>query len=143
MVAEVFGRRGTVRATVVYGDDGMDEVTLTAPSTLLEVTGDGSTATITEHRLDPRDFGLSLVDSSALVGGSLEVNVRAVREVLSGTPGPHRDIVLLNAAVALIDAGRAIDVSEGLALGAASIDSGGAARVLDRLVETSTAFGRS
>jgi anthranilate phosphoribosyltransferase len=143
MVADVLGRRGTVRATVVYGDDGMDEVTLTAPSTLLEVHGDGTSATVTEHRLDPRDFGLALVEPSALVGGSLEVNVRAVHEVLSGAAGPHRDIVLLNAAVALIDAGTATDVSQGLEIGAASIDGGSAARVLERLVETSTAFGQS
>jgi len=63
--------------------------------------------------------------------------------VLSGAAGPHRDIVLLNAAVALIDAGTATDVSQGLEIGAASIDGGSAARVLERLVETSTAFGQS
>jgi len=110
---------------------------------LLEVHGDGTSATVTEHRLDPRDFGLALVEPSALVGGSLEVNVRAVREVLSGDAGPHRDIVLLNAAVALVDAGAATDVSQGLEIGASSIDGGSAARVLERLVETSTAFGQS
>ncbi len=143
MVANVLGRRGTVRATVVYGDDGMDEVTLTAPSTLLEVVGDGTSATVTEHRLDPRDFGLQLVEASALVGGSLAVNVAAVRAVLAGETGPHRDIVFLNAAVALIDAGVASDVAHGLEISAQSVDSGAAARVLDQLIKTSNAFGQS
>ena len=72
--------------------------------------------------VDPSELGLSLVDASSLVGGSPAVNADVVRRVLAGEPGPHRDIVVLNAAAALVVADRAADLAEGLALAVESID---------------------
>jgi len=137
LVAEVLARQGSERATVVYADDGLDEVTLTGSSTLLELERQGPGWTLTERRLDPRDHGFELVGPDALRGGTLERNVAVVRAVLEGQPGPHRDVVLLNAAVALIDAGRVASVDAGLELAAASIDEGRAGAVLERLVAVS------
>ena len=139
LVAEVLARQGSERATVVYADDGLDEINLTGSSTLVELERDGGAWTLTERRLDPRDHGLSLVAPDALVGGELDVNVAAVHQVLSATPGPYLDVVLLNAAVALIDAGVAGSVDAGLELARTSVESGAAATVLERLVATSKA----
>ena len=91
--------------------------------------------------VDPSELGLSLVDASSLVGASPAVNADVVRRVLAGEPGPHRDIVVLNAAAALVVADRAADLAEGLALAVESIDSGRAAAVLDRLVIVSGRVG--
>ncbi len=143
VVAEVLARRGSVRSSIVFADDGMDEITLTGPTTILELTHNGTSATLTERRFDPRDLGFTLVAPEALRGGSLEVNIGAVRAVLDGVQGPHRDVVLLNASAALVDAGVTPSIEDGIEIAATSIDSGAAASVLRRLVETSSAFGKS
>lgn len=137
LVAEVLARQGSERATVVYADDGLDEITLTGSTTLVELERSEGTWHLEERRLDPRDFGFDLVDPGALVGGELDVNVAAVRSVLAGEAGPVADVVLLNAAVALVVAGVAGSVDAGLERARLAVASGAASAVLDRLVEVS------
>jgi anthranilate phosphoribosyltransferase len=121
-----------IRAWVVHGS-GFDEITTTGTTRVLALA-DGE---IEEFTIDPATYGLSIVDRSALVGGEPEDNVDVVRRVLAGERGPQRDIVLLNAAGALVVGGRAADVGEGLELAAESIDDGAAAAALDALVAVS------
>src|SRR5919197_327116 len=132
LLAEVLARRG-IRAKVVRGSDGLDELTTTAPSTVLEVA-DG---TVAPGSVDPADLGLAPAAPEQLVGGDVQTNVAIARRVLEGARGPERDVVLLNAAAALEVAGRAADLAEGVVLAAASIDSGSAARALERWVAVS------
>src|SRR5919204_1909826 len=132
LLAEVLARRG-IRAKVVRGSDGLDELTTTAPSTVLEVA-DG---TVAPGSVDPADLGIAPAAPEQLVGGDVQTNVAIARRVLEGAPGPERDVVLLNAAAALEVAGRAADLAEGVALAAASVDSGSAARALERWVAVS------
>jgi anthranilate phosphoribosyltransferase len=134
LVAEVLARRG-VRAKVVRGQDGIDELTTTGPSTVHDVR-DGR---VEEMVVDPADLGLPRAEPDDLRGGDVEENVAIARAVLAGERGPRRDVVILNAAVALEVAGRAATVEEGIALAAEAIDSGEARRVLDRWVEVSNA----
>jgi anthranilate phosphoribosyltransferase len=92
-----------------------------------------------ETTLDPASLGLRPARPEDLTGGDAATNAEVARSVLAGTPGPARDIVLLNAAAALTVAGKAADPAEGLALAAASIDEGRASDVLDRWVTVSNA----
>lgn len=128
--------RGSTHAWVVHGG-GLDELSTTGPSTVIELRY----GTVTSTVVDPTALGLDVVDASALVGGSPEVNAAVVRRVLSGEPGPHRDIVVLNAGAALVVADRAGDLIEGVEMAVESIDSGRAAAVLDRLVAVSVRVG--
>ncbi len=123
------------RAMVVHGHDGMDELTLTGPSTVFELR-DGA---VTEYELDPRDHGLDVVDAAAIAGGGPADNARIVRAVLAGERSPHRDIILLNAAAGLVVAGVVDDFSAGVEAAAAAVDSGAAARTLAKVIEVSTA----
>jgi anthranilate phosphoribosyltransferase len=132
LVAEVLARRG-VRARVFRGDDGLDELTTTGPSSMLEVRG----GVVERSDLDPTELGLPRANVEALRGGDVETNVAIARRVLDGAPGPERDVVLLNAAAALEVAGRATTIHEGLELAAGAIDSGASARKLERWVEVS------
>ncbi len=138
LVAEVLARRGG-RAKVFRGEDGLDELTTTGLSTVFEVR-DGD---LRERTLDPTDLGLPKAAPADLVGGDVARNVEIARAVLSGDPGAHRDVVLLNAAAALEVAGLADSLPAGIEAAAASIDEGKAAAVLDRWVETSRAAGRT
>lgn len=132
LVAEVLARRG-VRAMVFRGQDGLDELTTTGPSMVYE-TQDGS---VKEHVLDPASLGLAGATGDDLRGGDVETNAEIARRVLSGAPGPQRDVVLLNAAAALEVAGRAASMEEGMLIAGESIDSGEATRALDRWIEVS------
>lgn len=124
---------GTIRALVVHGGDGLDELTTTTTSTVHELR-DGA---VTAYEVDPEALGLARAEVEDLVGGSAEENAEAVREVLAGTAGPHRDIVLLNAAAGFVVADRAEGLAGGIALAAASIDTGRAAALLEQVVEVS------
>jgi anthranilate phosphoribosyltransferase len=132
IAAEVLRDRGA-RAAVVHGDDGLDEITTTAPTTVRWVL-DGD---IRDERIDPARFGLRTSTTADLRGGDPAHNAEAARRVLAGEHGPHRDIVVLNAAAALVIAGRTSGLEDGLALAAASIDSGASAAALERMVATS------
>jgi len=132
-IAETLGQLGSERAWVVHGADGLDEITLTGPTHVAELR-DGR---VTTFDVAPADAGLKTATAEALKGGEPEENAEAARALLAGAPGPFRDIVVLNAAAALVIAGRAEDVAAGAALAAASIDEGRARTALERLVAIS------
>ena len=130
----VLQANGSVRAMVVFGDDGLDELTTTTTSTVVELR-DGRVTTST---VDPAALGLAVVGGDALRGGDPAQNAEATRRVLAGEPGPHRDIVVLNAAAALVVAELAEDLSAGIEQAASAIDSGAASTALAQLVAVST-----
>jgi anthranilate phosphoribosyltransferase len=123
---------------IVHADDGLDELSVTAPSSVLEVRGDGTGEFETSTwRVDPAALGLAPATMADLRGGDAAFNAAAIRSVLDGETGARRDIGVLNAAAALLVAGRVERLEDGLELAAGSIDSGRAAGVLDALVATS------
>jgi len=127
-VAEVLRALGSERAMVVHGG-GLDEITLHATTRFAELR-DGR---VTTGSLEPEEAGLARARLEDLAGGDVERNVSIARAVLDGERGPRRDVVLINAAAALLVAGRAADLKEGVALAAEAIDSGGARRVVEGL----------
>ena len=128
-LAEVLGRLGAVRAWTVHGQ-GLDELTTTGPTEVAEWRN----GAVRRFQVTPEGAGLPRADIAALRGGDAEENAAALRALVGGAPGADRDIVLLNAAAALVVADRAADLGEGAALAAAVIDDGRAARALDALV---------
>ncbi|MDO9076915.1 MAG: anthranilate phosphoribosyltransferase [Brevundimonas sp.] len=129
-LAEVLGRLGATRAWTVHGQ-GLDELTTTGETEVAEWK-DG---TVRRFTVTPEDAGLPRASLDALRGGDAEENAAALRALLDGATGAYRDIVLLNAAAALVVADRAADLAEGAALAAKVIDDGRAARALADLVE--------
>ncbi len=135
LVADVLAARGT-RGLVFHGRDGLDELTTTTSSQVW-IVRDG---TVTEHELDPSSLGLARAGASDLTGGDAAHNAAVAREIFAGVTGPVRDVVLLNAAAALV-AHRGVDerpleaqFAEQIARAAESIDSGAASATLDRWV---------
>lgn len=131
VLALALERLGTERAFVVHGADGLDEISTTGPTTVFQVEG-GRTQ---KGQWTPADFGLPQGTLEDLQGGDPETNAHIVRAVLEGEPGPKRDIVVANAAAALLVAGRAADLQSAVAAASESIDSGAARRKLERLIE--------
>jgi anthranilate phosphoribosyltransferase len=129
-IAEVLRQLGSEHAWVVHGADGMDELTTTGTTHVAELK-DGD---IFAFDVSPEDVGLKRADIESLKGGDAATNAAAIHALLQGEPGPYRDIVLLNSAAALVVAGKADGLADGIEKAAASIDSGRAARALDRLV---------
>lgn len=129
----VLAELGSEHALVFYGDDGLDELTTTTTSRVHELTPNGRRS----FTLDPRDFSLDLATASDLQGGDAARNAEVARQVLAGEPGPARDIVVLNAAAAVVVAGLADDIGRGVELARAAIDGGSAARALETLVRES------
>ena len=131
---------GSRRAFVVHGDfdgvHGLDEISTTGVTEIAEVK-DGKVRLFT---MTPEEAGLPRASPADLLGGTLGDNVRMLRDLLDGARGPRRDIVFLNAAAALIAAGRAADWQEGIRLAAHSVDSGAAKNKLFALTEFSTRF---
>jgi anthranilate phosphoribosyltransferase len=134
-VVGVLQARGLERAMVVHGNDGMDELTTTGTSTVYELR-DGE---VREYELDPVDLGLDTVDAEEIKGGDAEANAVLATGVFAGEPGPYRDIVVLNAAAALVVGGVVDAIGDGLDVARASIDSGKAAAALATLVRVSNA----
>jgi anthranilate phosphoribosyltransferase len=126
-MADVLARLGVERAIVFHAGDGMDELSVSSPSLVIEIDGGR-----TEYQLDPSELGLKPAPPQAVRGGGPEDNARIAREILEGATGPRRDVVLLNASAALRAAGRAKDWREGMGLAADAIDSGRAGEVLQR-----------
>lgn len=124
---------GSTSAWVVHGH-GLDELSTTGASEVLALV-DGE---VRHFEVDPVAFGLEVVPDAALTGGDPAHNADVVRRVVGGESGPHRDIVVLNAGAALVVAGAATDLAEGIALAAASIDEGRAADTLDRFAALSS-----
>ncbi|MEX2297869.1 MAG: anthranilate phosphoribosyltransferase [Dongiaceae bacterium] len=129
-LAHVLAELGTERAWLVHGSDGIDEITTTGPTHVAELSG----GQIRRFDVTPEEAGLPRATAADLKGGDAEANAAAIRALLGGQHGPYRDIVLLNAAAALLVAGKTPNLKAGVADAAKAIDSGGAKRALDRLV---------
>jgi anthranilate phosphoribosyltransferase len=129
-MATVLGRLGTESAWVVHGSDGMDEITTTGPTHVAELKG----GKVRSFEVKPEDIGLRRASAADLKGGDSATNALALTALLDGHPGPYRDVVLFNAAAALMLAGKAADLKAGKALAEAAIDSGKARAVLEKLV---------
>ncbi len=138
LVAQALAELGISRAMVVHGEDGMDEISTTAPSLVWEIAA----GRVRHYRLDPVELGLARASLRDLAGGSADESARIIREkVLAGSRGPDRDAVLINAAAALMVAGKAGDLGEGIALAQRSIDSGAALCKLEELAEFTKGAG--
>ncbi len=131
--AAVLRELGSARAFIVHGLDGMDEITVTAPTRMTELCADN----ITTREFDPLPFIGEYHDPKDLAGGDPVVNAAIIRKILAGAHGACRDIVLLNAAAGIAAGGRASDIHEGFELAKTSIDEGKAARALELLVSAS------
>ena len=133
LMAGALAELGTSRSFVVHGSDGMDEITITGSTLVLEVTE----GRVTEHVWQPADFGVARASLADLAAPAKADNLRLAGEVLAGRPGPCRDIVTVNAAAALVAAGVAPGLREGVKLAAESIDSGSARARLEALIRVS------
>jgi anthranilate phosphoribosyltransferase len=131
-MADVLVRLGVERAIVFHAGDGMDELSVSGPSFVIEINGERK-----EYELDPADLGLTKAPIDSMRGGGPEDNARIAREVLDGAKGPRRDVVLLNAAAALRAAGLASTWKDGIGMAAEAIDSGRAGEVLQRWAKIS------
>ncbi|MFP5298921.1 MAG: anthranilate phosphoribosyltransferase [Actinomycetota bacterium] len=133
-MVDTLGRLGSKHVVAFRGDDGLDELSTTGPSRVLELT-DGE---VRDYIFDPASLGFAPATRADLAGGDATENAALLRSVLEGEKGPRRDIVVLNAAAGLVAAGRANDLAEGVDTAASAIDSGNAAGVLDRWAAFST-----
>ncbi|GAB3274546.1 anthranilate phosphoribosyltransferase [Parasphingorhabdus pacifica] len=131
-MAEVLSRLEVTRALVFHSEDGMDELSLGAPSKVVEVAGDQRR----EYRLDPTELGLSTTPAADLEGGDRRINADILRRVFTGERGAARDVVLLNTGAALRVAGRVDGWHEGLEVASRAIDSGDVHELLQNWVRT-------
>jgi len=134
VLAEALAQLGAEHMFVVHGEDGLDEITTAAPTHLAEVR-DGQ---VRVHRLHPSEYGIKPAKPEDLLGGDPAENAAIIRAVLDGKHGPHRDIVLLNAAAAIVTGGQAESIADGLARAAEAIDTGAARATLERLIAFTT-----
>ena len=132
-LARVLTSLGEKKGMVVYGQDKLDEISMSAPTTVCEFK-DG---TYLSYVIKPEDFGLVRCNKSDLIGGSPAENAAITRAILAGEQGPRRDAVLMNAGAALYIAGKAATIAEGIRLAAAQIDCGTAAKTLEELIAVS------
>ena len=133
LMAQALANLGLERGFVVHGSDGLDEITTTGESLLLEVR-DGS---VTRRTVTPEDFNVPRATLDDLRGGDLAANLEIARQVLGGERGPKRNIVVVNAGAALVAAGRATDFREGAAMAAEALESGAAAGKVEALAAIS------
>jgi anthranilate phosphoribosyltransferase len=133
--AEALKALGSTRAFIVHGDDGLDEVSISA-ATQMAVLENG---TVTSRELAPEDAGLTRRPLAEIRGGDAAHNAAALTRLLDGETGPYRDIVLLNAGAALMVAGTASDIKSGVTQAAQSLDSGAARTKLDTLIASTNA----
>ena len=134
-MAQVLKSLGSEHVWLVNGSDGLDEITTTGPTRAIELKN----GKIHAFTIDAEKLGLQRATIDDLKGGDAAYNAQALRAVLYGEKIPYRDIALINAAAGLVVAGRATELEEGLALAAKAVDSGAAARTLDKLVAVSNA----
>ncbi len=135
-IAEALLELGTERAMVVAAEDGVDELSLSARTRVIEVA-EGRTA---EWFVEPGELGLGEAELADVAGGSPEENAAAARAVLAGERGPRRDLVLLNAGAAIYVGGAADGLAEGVEKAAAAVDEGAGRELLDRLIATTAAL---
>jgi anthranilate phosphoribosyltransferase len=131
--AEALKALGSVRALVVHGADGLDEVTITDVTHFASLEN----GQVTEGQIAPEDAGVNRARLADIKGGSAADNAEALKRLIGGEKGPYRDIVLLNAGAALMVSGRAKDVKEGVGLAAQALDGGAAKQKLDQLITAS------
>ncbi|MFA9381398.1 MAG: anthranilate phosphoribosyltransferase [Acetanaerobacterium sp.] len=129
-LAKVLSNLGVVRGLVVHGSDGLDEITLTGPTTVCEIDG----KRLKNYVLNPKELGLDLCQSSDLVGGDPKRNADIVSNILQGERCPKRDVVVLNAAACLYLSGKAESIAGGVDLAAYLLDSGEACEKLNDYV---------
>ena len=134
-LAGVLRNLGSQHAFVVHGMDGLDEITLTSETKASEL----AEGKIKNYNIKPEDFGLKRCRMEDLKGGDTQENVEITRGVLKGEPGPRREIVLLNAAAAIVAGGKAKDLTQGIEEAARSIDSGKAMKKLEELISLTNA----
>ncbi len=132
-MAAVLRLLGCRHALVVHGEDGLDEITISGQTHVRELDGED----IRRYTISPEDFGFSRAELDGIRGSSAADNASLVRALLAGAKGPRRDVVLMNAAAAIVAGGRARSLPEGAKLAAEAIDSGRALEKLDRLVRVS------
>jgi len=132
-LAEALSMLGLHRALVVHGSDGLDEITISGPTRIGEVR-EGQVHT---YEVTPEEFGLRKASLEEISGGDAAINAKLIREVLAGEKSPRRDVVVLNAAAALVAAGKADHMRDAVPLAAQSIDSGAAAKKLVALADFS------
>lgn len=130
LVANALADLDTEHMFVVHGEDGLDEITLTAPTQIAEIKG----GSVTRYTLSPEEFGFERCFIEELVGGDPADNAAMTRQILNGQPGPRRNVVLLNAAAAILAGGKAEDFRQAIDLAVESIDSGAANAKLEDLI---------
>ena len=136
-IAHVLSELGTDHALVVYGEDGLDEISPSGPTLTWEVRG----ASVREGRIDPKELGVAQARRDEIVGGDPAKNAAMARRVLGGASDGTRAAILLNAGAACYVAGLAKDVKQGLTLAAEAIDRGRATEVLERFIAASQRLG--
>ena len=136
-IAEALVGLGSVRAMVVSGEDGVDELSISSRTRVIEVAS-GAT---TEEFVEPGDFGFAEAELSEVAGGSPEENAAVTRAVFEGEQGPRRDLVLLNAGAAIYVGGAAESLAAGVEKAAETVDSGAAKALLERLIAATQAVG--
>ena len=139
-MAAVLGANGSVHAMVVHADDGLDELSVTSPSNVLEIVADAAAPggfELRSWRLEPSELGIARAPMSELRGGDAAFNAGVIRRVLDGERSARRDIGVLNAAAALVVAGLAPGLPEGAAMATDALDTGKALAVLEGLVRVS------
>ena len=134
-MAEVLRNLGSERVWITHGLDGLDEITTTGPTKIVELKN----GAIHAFEVTPEDAGLARAEPAALKGGEPHQNAEALIAVLDGAAGAYRDIALINAGAALVVSGTAASLRDGVALAEAAIRSGAARRTLDRLIAVSNA----
>jgi len=131
VLAEAAASLGAKHLFVVHGHDGLDEITLTGPSDVAEVIN----GKVESFVLDPRDYGFTLCSNTDLIGGDPAHNAGIIKSILEGAKGPCRDIVVINAALAIVAGQKAKGIKEGIKIAEQSIDSGAAGKKLEKLAE--------
>lgn len=130
-LARVLANLGVKRALVVYGTDGLDEISMSAPTKICEIRG----GDFISYEITPEKFGFTRCQKEELLGGTPQENAKITRAILSGEPGPKRDAVLMNAGAAIYLAGKADSIVSGIEVAREMIDSGKALAQLERFIE--------
>jgi anthranilate phosphoribosyltransferase len=131
--ATILQKLGSESVFIVHGEDGLDEVTLCDRTQITQLQGN----LITTRQMTPEEFGFQRVDSVALVGGDKSTNAKILRDILTGVPGPKRDVAVLNAALAITCSGKTDSIHTAVKMAQEAIDSGAALQKLNQLIEFS------
>lgn len=134
-LAEALSMLGLRRALVVHGLDGLDEITITGKTRVAEARA----GSVRSYEIEPEEFGMNRASLQEISGGDANENAAIIRAILEGEKSARRDIVILNAAAALVAAARADHIAGAIPLAAKSIDSGAAAQKLNALIQFSSA----